>query len=93
MPPVIRTIVIPRTAMAGIADCLAMIAPLSIVAKLRTKSDSQERQEDQDHSTPVFQGVTDDFSHAGTARLQRDRPEANTTRMIIVPTRTFWKKG
>ena len=38
MPPVIRTIVIPRTAMAGIADCLAIIAPLSMVAKLRTNT-------------------------------------------------------
>jgi hypothetical protein len=38
MPPVIRTIVIPSAAMAGIADCLAMITPLSMVAKLRTKT-------------------------------------------------------
>ena len=33
-----RTIVIPRTAIAGIADCLTMTAALSTDAKLRTKT-------------------------------------------------------
>src|SRR5258708_12695625 len=57
IPPVMRTIVIPRTAMAGIADCLTMTAALSTEAKLRTNTIPTSARRTRMTALPLFKVV------------------------------------